>query len=198
MVMTAQPASLVASTMAGAVGGAVAPTANGAAGLEWLRPAVEIAAPARGLWHSGRAVAGWARPPRVATRTPGEGPGAVKAARDFAGATLRRWGMADLDGDVGVVVSELLTNAFRHALPRPAACQRQPPIRLGLFHPGHGVLCAVADPSDQIPVVKQPDYFAETGRGLHVIASLSDRWGWTAPNQAGKVVWAMFSAPADH
>lgn len=180
--MTAQPASLVAST------------SDGAAYLEWLRPAVEIAAPATGCWPSVPARVGWTHSPRVATRTPSLGPGAVKAARDFTGATLRRWGMADLDGDVGVVVSELLTNALRHALPRPAGQPACSPIRVGLLHPGPCVLCAVADPSHEVPVVKEPDHLAETGRGLHVIASLSDRWGWTAPSRTGKVVWAMFSA----
>jgi len=168
---------------------------SGAACLDWLRPALEVAAPA-GRYFTPVPVAGaWTRSPRVATRTPGLEYGSVKAARDFAGATLRRWGMADLGNDVGVVVSELLTNALRHALPRPAGFATARPIKIGLLHPGPCVLCAVADPSEQVPVVKEPDYFAETGRGLHVIASLSDRWGWTAPSQSGKLVWATFPAP---
>jgi hypothetical protein len=45
-------------------------------------------------------------------------------------------------------------------------------------------------------VVKEPDYFAETGRGLHIIDSLSESWGWTPPDRAGKSVWAMVSGPA--
>ncbi len=103
--------------------------------------------------------------------------------------------MTDLGTDVGVVVSELLTNALRHALPRHAEQPDAWPIRVGLLCPGPCVLCAVADPSDQVPVVKEPDYLAETGRGLHVVASLCDRWGWTAPCRAGKIVWATFLAP---
>ncbi len=165
---------------------------RGAGCLEWLRPAMETAAPAHMYWPS----AGWTRSARVATRTPGPEPGAVKAARDFAGSTLRRWGMADLEVDVGVVVSELLTNALRHALPRQSEQLGASPIRLGLLYPGPCVLCAVADPSDQVPVVKTPDYLAETGRGLHVVASLCHRWGWTAPCHTGKVVWATFQPPA--
>ncbi len=100
--------------------------------------------------------------------------------------------MADLGNDVGVVVSELLTNALRHALPGPAGLAAAAPIRIGLLHPGPCVLCAVADPSDQVPILREPDYLAESGRGLHVIASLSDRWGWTTPSSDGKVVWATF------
>jgi hypothetical protein len=171
---------------------------TGAACLDWLRPAVEVAATAGRYFTPVPVAGGWTRSPRVATRTPGLEFGSVKAARDFAGATLRRWGLAGLGNDVGVVVSELLTNALRHALPRPTGFVAPAPIRIGLLHPGPCVLCAVADPSDQIPVLRDPDYLAETGRGLHVIASLSDRWGWTAPSRSGKVVWATLPAPVCH
>jgi histidine kinase-like protein len=181
MVMTAQTARTAGRQL------------SGAACLDWLRPALELAAPVGRYFTP--VPGAWTRSPRVATRTPCPEYGSVKAARDFACATLRRWGMADLGNDVGVVVSELLTNALRHALPR-SACPAAEPIRIGLLHPGPCVLCAVADPSDQVPVVREPDYLAETGRGLHVIASLSDRWGWTAPSRSGKVVWATFPATA--
>jgi hypothetical protein len=164
--------------------------------LDWLKPAVEVAAPACGGWTlaPATALAAWTRTPRVATRTPLPAPGCVKTARDFTEATLRRWGAAGLAGDVGVVMSELLTNALRHGVPA-APRSSHPPIRLGLLHPGSCVLCAVADLSPEVPMLKEPDYLAETGRGLHVVASLSQRWGWTAPGSAGKVVWATFPLP---
>jgi hypothetical protein len=44
-------------------------------------------------------------------------------------------------------------------------------------------------------VPKKPGRLAETGRGLHVVSSLSDKWGYTTyttPSDAGKVVWAVF------
>jgi hypothetical protein len=185
MVMTAHSSRLAARPV------------TSAAYLDWLRPAVEVAAPAGRYFAPVPVRGGWTRSPRVATRTPGLEFGSVKAARDFARATLRRWGMADLGNDGGVVVSELLTNALRHALPRRAGFAAAP-IRIGLLHPGPCVLCAVADPSDQVPVVREPDHLAETGRGLHVIASLSDRWGWTVPGRNGKVVWATLPARACH
>jgi hypothetical protein len=184
MVMTAHTARMMARQP------------SGAAYLDWLWPALEVAAQA-GRHVNPVSVAGaWSRLPRVATRTPCLEYGSVKAARDFTGTTLRRWGLAHLGNDVGVVVSELLTNAIRHALPRPAGCATAAPIRIGLLDPGPCVLCAVADPSDEIPVVREPDYLAESGRGLHVIASLSERWGWTAPSRNGKLVWATFPTPA--
>jgi anti-sigma regulatory factor (Ser/Thr protein kinase) len=127
---------------------------------------------------------------------------------------MRRWGVQDRGDDLAVVVSELLTNALRHGVPpaqapapaqipapagaRPGAAARSRwPVRLGLVQPGHFVLCAVADPSPRLPEPKEPDYLAESGRGLHVISALSDRWGCTAPTEAGKVVWALFSVRLD-
>ena len=35
---------------------------------------------------------------------------------------------------------------------------------------------------------------AEAGRGLQMICAFSDLWGYTTPGDAGKVVWAMFTA----
>jgi hypothetical protein len=57
-----------------------------------------------------------------AIRTPGTDATAVPAARDFAIATVQRWGGAERSGDV-VVVSELLANALRHALPGPVRAE---------------------------------------------------------------------------
>ena len=130
--------------------------------------------------------------PRVATRTAGCDGGSVRCARDFTVATLGRWGIGERSDDIVVVVSELLTNALRHARPTAAAWP-QPPVRLGLIHPGPCVLCAVSDPSDQVPEPREPDWLDETGRGLHVVAALSDDWGCTTPSRLGKVVWATFA-----
>lgn len=184
-VMTAHTASLV-------------PRPPGPTGCEWLAPAMEMAAAAGGNWppvYAAPVALTAARFPRVATRTPGLHAGSVRAARDFTRATLQRWGVTTCRDDVAVVMSELLTNALHHALP-PGAAQPRWPIRLGLLQPGPCVLCAVADPSDQVPMLKDPDYLAESGRGLHVVASLSSGWGWTAPGRAGKIVWAMFPTDA--
>ena len=119
---------------------------------------------------------GWACPPRIATRALSAEAGSVRAARDFTVATLRRWGTAHSSQDIAIVVSELLTNALRHALPRSDDIARRP-IRLGLLQPGPCVLCAVADPSTAAPAPRIPSSLAETGRGLHIIYALSDQWG---------------------
>ena len=168
------------------------------AGWRWLQRAAEMAAQATGSGPllPSTATLGWTWLPRVAMRTPGTEPGSICAARKFATTTMQRWGVADREADVAVVVSELLTNAVRHALPL-AADPPDRPIRLGLLHWATSVLCAVADPSEQVPVPREPAWLEESGRGLHVIASLSDQWGsCPAPGQPGKVVWATFrSAP---
>jgi hypothetical protein len=180
--VTAAPASLAGGT-------------GQAANWYWLTSAAEMAAEASGVW----ALAGdpaaqrWPGYPRVATRTPGAGADSVRVARDFTAATLRRWGIGERCDDVVVVVSELLTNALRYTVPCPGAVWPRWPVRLGLLQPGPWVLCAVSDPSDEVPVPKEPGWFGESGRGLHVVASLCDEWGCTQPGPRGKVVWAVFA-----
>jgi anti-sigma regulatory factor (Ser/Thr protein kinase) len=160
-------------------------------------------APASGAAHAAAAEAILAAPtapdsscfPKVAMRTPGIEPGSISAARQFTTLTLRRWGQQDRGDDVALVVSELLSNALRHGLAHAAGCRTHRPIRLGLLHSGPSIMCAVADPSDQMPVPREASWLDESGRGLHVIASLCDQWGsCTAPERPGKVVWATFAA----
>jgi hypothetical protein len=146
-----------------------------------------------GLLGPGALALGWTCFPRVAMRTPGVGPDSISAARRFTSLTMRRWGVANRETDIAVVVSELLSNAVRHSMPLES-CDRSRPIRLGLLHAGPSVMCAVADPSDELPVPRDPCWLDESGRGLHVIASLSDLWGSCAsPGEPGKVVWACFA-----
>ena len=99
--------------------------------------------------------------------------------------------------DAAAVVTELMTNALRHALPElpdDGAALASWPIRLGLADPGPYVICAVADPSTDIPAPRHSDWQDEAGRGLLVVASLSDQWGYcAAPADHGKVVWAAFA-----
>jgi len=180
-------------------------------GWHWLAPAVAMAAAASGASQRTPRLAptDWTCFPRLAMRTASPDTRSVGTARDFCLSTMRRWGVTGREDDVAVVVSELLTNAIRHALPQAgspggpqagspeglagAAGRSRWPVRLGLVQPGQFVLCAVADPSSRPPQPKEPDYLAESGRGLHVISALSDRWGSTVPTDAGKVVWALFS-----
>ena len=127
---------------------------------------------------------------------------AVREARHFTRGALEAWGLAERFDDVCLVVSELVTNALRHALPaaRPhgPALDVGPVIRLHLLRWTGRLVCAVRDPGRDRPVVRDadalPDDRAESGRGLFLVASFSDGWGWhpLAGPLGGKVVWAQF------
>lgn len=128
----------------------------------------------------------------------------VRQARLFTRDTLGRWGLSELFDNVALVASELVTNALRHGVgtgtgtgPHPAAAQitPAPSVRLSLAHWTSRVVCSVRDPSDQGPMARTPDFIAESGRGLHLVASCSEAWGWHPLAGAGKVVWALFPTP---
>ena len=140
----------------------------------------------------------------------------VRTAREFTKLTLNRWELTDLFDDIALVASELVTNALRHALaavPAPeqrnsswgrrgtpdpigsrldAGAEPAPLIRLSLVRRSPQVVCAVSDPSGQGPVAREADFIAESGRGLHLVDSFSQSWGWHPVTAGGKVVWALF------
>lgn len=135
----------------------------------------------------------------------------VRTAREFTRLTLNRWELGGLFDDVALVASELVTNALRHGLPpvvpeprgsvfgrrgsaRPIDAAMDSPaplIRLSLVRRAPQVVCAVSDPSDHGPIAREADWVAESGRGLHLVESFSNSWGWH-PVAMGKVVWALF------
>ncbi|MFD4374204.1 ATP-binding protein [Streptomyces sp. NPDC058486] len=123
---------------------------------------------------------------------------AVRGARKFTSATLDSWDLGDRFDDVALVVSELVTNALRHAVPDGASQDdsQGPPVRLHLMRWASRLVCAVRDPSRQSPEARggEEDFSAESGRGLFLVESFSDSWGWhpLAGTLQGKVVWALF------
>ncbi len=121
---------------------------------------------------------------------------AVREARQFTRHTLDQWDVGDRFDDVCLVVSELVTNALRHALPAGPGCSdHQSSVRLHLMRWTERLVCAVRDPSHETPVPRDSDDFsAESGRGLFLVDSFADSWGWhpLAGSLDGKVVWALF------
>jgi len=94
----------------------------------------------------------------------------------------------------GAAVSGAATSAAavsRSQAPAGAVTRRPPQLVL-IRHP-RWLLAAVTDSSEQAPTVREPDYFAESGRGLHLIEALSEQWGWTPLATGGKVVWATLA-----
>ncbi|MFI5618184.1 ATP-binding protein [Streptomyces sp. NPDC051567] len=128
---------------------------------------------------------------------------AVRGARSFTRSTLAQWGLDHRFDDVSLVVSELVTNALRHALPddvRGPAAEAEPPVRLHLMRWSTRLVCAVRDPSEDrpggsfSPERTEENVDLESGRGLFLVDAYSDNWGWhpLAGRLTGKVVWALF------
>jgi anti-sigma regulatory factor (Ser/Thr protein kinase) len=122
---------------------------------------------------------------------------AVREARQFTRGTLGQWEIGERFDDVCLVVSELVTNALRHGLPSntPRTPAQDPPVRLHLMRWTERLVCAVRDPSHDSPVAREAeDFSAESGRGLFLVDSFADSWGWhpLAGTLSGKVVWALF------
>ncbi|MEU0838070.1 ATP-binding protein [Streptomyces sp. NPDC005962] len=128
---------------------------------------------------------------------------AVKGARQFTGATLRQWDIPELLDEVALVVSELVTNALRHAVAgappgSPSGDGQEPPlVRLHLMYSASRLVCAVRDPSEAGPVAGEAGSCEESGRGLYLVESFTDGWGWQplAGTLRGKIVWALFHLP---
>ncbi|MFK4593795.1 hypothetical protein RKD30_000462 [Streptomyces pristinaespiralis] len=116
-------------------------------------------------------------------------------ARKFAASTLREWALRPLVADVELIVSELVGNAVRHALPPTAPCADEYPVWLGLFRYSRHLVCAVTDPSPAPPRLGDPGPAASGGRGLLLVNSLSDSWSWRPTPPAGKTVWASLPLP---
>ncbi|WP_372511281.1 SpoIIE family protein phosphatase [Streptomyces cylindrosporus] len=111
-------------------------------------------------------------------------PSAVADLRARATRQVEAWGLDDLAMTTELVVSELVTNAIRYA---------EPPIRLRLLRDA-SLTCEVADASSTAPRLRHARSTDEGGRGLFLVAQLTDRWGarYTAD---GKIIWAEQEIP---
>lgn len=112
---------------------------------------------------------------------------AIPCFRLHAVAVLNEWGLPhDLIGDAEILVSELMTNAFDASTALPD----HPPITLRLLATETSVVIEAWDRSPLDPHQYEPSADAEGGRGLTVVAALSDRWGCERTGCHSKVVWA--------
>ncbi|MEU5806683.1 ATP-binding protein [Streptomyces sp. NPDC047718] len=107
-------------------------------------------------------------------------------ARHLVTGRLRDWGLdahGDLTDTAELLVSEIVTNALRHA---------RGPVRLNLRAEGDRLLCEVEDACDADPVRRTAPLGAEGGRGIELLDLLSEAWG-SHRTATGKTTWFELS-----
>ncbi|MFD5014922.1 SpoIIE family protein phosphatase [Streptomyces chartreusis] len=116
-------------------------------------------------------------------------PTAAGRARALVTERLTEWGLEELAFTTELIVSELVTNAYRYA---------GGPVVLRLIRNGH-LICEVSDTSSTSPHLRQARSTDEGGRGLFLVAQLSERWG-TRYGRNSKTIWTeqpLSPEPAD-
>ncbi|MBD0839649.1 MULTISPECIES: SpoIIE family protein phosphatase [unclassified Streptomyces] len=90
------------------------------------------------------------------------------------------WQLSEASFTAELVVSELVTNAIRYG---------SRPIRLRLIHDAATLICEVSDSSHTAPHLRRAKTWDEGGRGLLLVAQLTQRWG-SRHTAEGKTIWA--------
>lgn len=122
---------------------------------------------------------------RVATWSLGGGPESVSSARAWVRQQLGRWELQATVDLAELAVSELVTNALRHA---------REPVEVSALLLDDVVTLAVADGESPLPRLRRSSPSDEGGRGLQLVSSVASRWG-ARPTADGKVVWCDLPLP---
>ncbi|NUO40445.1 MAG: SpoIIE family protein phosphatase, partial [Streptomyces sp.] len=102
--------------------------------------------------------------------------------RKVAVEQVEAWGLEEEAFVTELVVSELVTNAIRYG---------EPPIRLRLIRDS-ALICEVSDSSNTAPHLRRARALDEGGRGLLLVAQLTQGWG-TRHSTQGKTIWCAQS-----
>ncbi|WP_435211245.1 SpoIIE family protein phosphatase [Streptomyces sp. bgisy034] len=123
---------------------------------------------------------------RMATWQLPDRPQAAGEARQHVREQLSLWQLDDLVLATELIVSELVGNVIRHA---------SGPARLRLLRSAD-LICEVSDGSLTTPRIRRASETDEGGRGLQLVAALSQRWG-TRYTTTGKCIWAELTQSND-
>jgi PAS domain S-box-containing protein len=115
-----------------------------------------------------------------------EDPRAAGQARKHIREQLQVWDLDDLTMSTELIGSELVGNVVRHA---------KGPVHLRLLR-STSLICEVSDGSLTTPHVRRASETDEGGRGLQLVAALSQRWG-TRYTAAGKYIWTEQTLSGD-
>ncbi|MET7716029.1 ATP-binding protein [Streptomyces sp. NPDC005407] len=113
----------------------------------------------------------------------------VALARSQLRKYLRHWKAEELNDSALLLLSELMTNAVRHAHVSPGQN-----IDTVFEVSEERLRVEVSDASNKLPAVRHVDHDEEVGRGLSLVARVATRWG-TATRKVngqyaiGKTVW---------
>ncbi|WP_329223265.1 SpoIIE family protein phosphatase [Streptomyces sp. NBC_01485] len=111
-------------------------------------------------------------------------PAAVGEVRAAVARQLARWDLEDLSFTTELILSELVTNAIRYG---------GAPVGVRLLR-DRTLICEVSDSSSTSPHLRYAAMTDEGGRGLFLVAQLTDRWG-TRYTPKGKAIWAEQPLP---
>ncbi|AVH60345.1 MULTISPECIES: ATP-binding protein [Streptomyces] len=116
-------------------------------------------------------------------------PSRIGQVRRIVSAQLRYWHLDALIDRAALCVTELLTNVHRHAQP-DKLCTVEIELLLDRL------TVSVHDHDPRLPEIRDDvDPTATCGRGLAMVAAVSESWGVRPDGDAGKVVWFTLPAP---
>jgi anti-sigma regulatory factor (Ser/Thr protein kinase) len=114
-------------------------------------------------------------------------PSRIRQVRRIVSAQLRYWHLDPLIDHAALGVTELLTNVHRHAEP-DKLCTVEIELLLDRL------TVSVHDHDPRLPAVQEADLAATAGRGLALIAAVSESWGVRPQGESGKIVWFSLAA----
>ncbi|MFC8369824.1 MULTISPECIES: ATP-binding protein [unclassified Streptomyces] len=116
-------------------------------------------------------------------------PSRIGQVRRIVSAQLRYWHMDSLIDRASLGVTELLSNVHRHAQP-DKTCTVEIELLLDRLK------VSVHDHDPRLPVMADASPLATCGRGLAMVAAMSESWGAVPDGESGKIVWFTLPTPS--